>query len=135
MFSASLSLFQGLHLHASYTFSEWRGRGIHFEQYSDVFGLMRGFHDSKRLALGLSYQFNDWQWMFAATNDQTIGRDQGRDARIRFGVQYQVSQQWTVQLSALKEWYQDQSFDMAGQSIVSIENRGDGVSFGVGYRY
>ncbi len=53
--------FAGLRWHHSYSYSQWKDKGMSFVGYSDNLGLLIGQKNSHRYATGLDCEFDQWR--------------------------------------------------------------------------
>lgn len=120
-------------VNASYSRTEWQGRGMRYHDYADPFGLLIGTQDSERFAISARYQWDQWSLMAGYSADDAVDRQGGKDQRYRVGLGYKLNKQWTITAAWLQEQYADKAYQGAATNLVSVQNSGSALSLGVSY--
>lgn len=131
----SALMMEGLHWHHSYSYSQWKDKGMSFVGYPDNFGLLIGQKNSHRYATGLDYEFNQWRVGLGFSVDQAIDSFGGYDYRYRVGGGYQLAERWSVDFSYMNEQYAAKSADISGTTVVKVQNQGSSFSLGLRYLF
>ncbi|GLS84662.1 OmpP1/FadL family transporter [Paraferrimonas haliotis] len=122
--------------HNSFSYSGWQGKGVRYNNYDDLFGLLVGVHNSNRFASAVEYQGNRWSLKGGVSWDEAIDLLGGFDARYRLGLSYDLSNNWQIGATAFYEDYAKKSFKTDTDiTLVTVQNRGKGLALSINYRY
>lgn len=113
----------------------WEGKGIHYSEYNDPFGLLVGERNSKRVALSSSYQWGNWLFMAGYSEDEVIDSLGGKDKRYRLGTSYKFNNKWTVTGAWLQEHYVPKEYYTGSTRLVSVKNNGTAISVAISYKF
>ncbi|WP_318488539.1 OmpP1/FadL family transporter [Photobacterium leiognathi] len=122
-------------INASVSETMWDGKGIHYSEYSDPFGLLVGERNSKRVAISSSYQWGAWLFMAGYSEDEVIDSLGGKDKRYRLGMSYKFNDNWLVTGAWLQEHFEPKEYNMGATQLVSVKNDGMAISVGVNYKF
>ena len=115
----------------NYSFSNWKGRGVFFDEYKDPIGLLKPSRDSHRYALALQYLFSQkLHYLAGVSIDSVTDNFGGHDVRYRLGSEYHYSKKFSYSLSFMYENYVEKYLD----PIVSVKNTGWNISVGIQWR-
>lgn len=129
----SALMMKGLRWHHSYSYSQWKDKGMSFAGYPDNLGLLIGQKNSHRYATGLDYEFDQWRIGLGLSIDQAIDSFGGHDYRYRVGGGYQLAVRWAVDFNYMYEHYAAKSADISGTTVVKVQNQGSSLSLGLRY--
>ncbi len=124
-----------LNFHLSYSYSNWKGKGITYADYDDFIGLLVGSDNSQRVAASVEYSYKDLLLMAGASADQAIDTLGGTDYRWRVGLGYNLTDHWRFDLVGVFEDYAQKNFEQGGFSFVNVQNDGLMVGIGINYQF
>ncbi|MEE4217637.1 MAG: outer membrane protein transport protein [Xanthomonadales bacterium] len=131
----SAQMTEGLYWHNSYSYSQWKDKGMSFTGYPDNLGLLVGQANSHRYATGLDYEIDKWRIGLGFSVDQAIDSFGGSDYRYRVGGGYQLADRWALDFNFMYESYAAKSADISGTPVVKVQNRGSSFSLGLRYLF
>lgn len=138
---AITSLYSGMALgknavwHITYSYTQWKDKGITYANYNDPVGLLIGSQDSQRLASSLEYQLGDWTLRGGISFDEAIDPFGGIDKRYRLGLGYDISEQIEINAAVVNENYAKKEASVGGTTLVEVQNSGNAFSLGGSYQF
>jgi long-subunit fatty acid transport protein len=124
-----------LNIHLSYSYSEWKNKGVRYADYDDPIGLLVGANDSHRLATSLEYHLGCAMMMLGMSADQAIDAFGGNDIRLRAGLGYNFGDHWRIDGVVVSENYAEKVGEASGITFVSVQNEGMLLGLGVNYQF
>ena len=134
-FYATFYLVNSLYWHNSYSLSRWNGHGIHYADYNDPVGLLRGSRDSKRYTTSFNYEWRRLSLRGGFSIDQAIDSYGGNDIRYRLGLAFSMTEHIMFDLTGFKEHYAHKQYSSASAVLVDVQNSGLGFSAGISYTF
>ncbi|MCL9773502.1 OmpP1/FadL family transporter [Vibrio methylphosphonaticus] len=131
----TIQINEQLQWHNTFSLSRWNGQGIHYQNYSDPVGLLRGHRHSKRAGTSMSYDWDKLTLRGGLSIDEAIDSYGGNDIRYRIGLAYRFTQRLTLDVTGFKEDYAEKQFSDGKQTLVNVSNNGVGVSVGISYQF
>ncbi|MEZ9418284.1 OmpP1/FadL family transporter [Vibrio breoganii] len=133
---ATWSPLKNLDWHTTYSYTQWKNKGIRYTDYSDVIGLLVGASDSQRFATSLNYHIASWDLRVGLSLDEAIDAFGGNDIRYRVGAGYRFNTNWRTDIAFVFEDYARKEYNTnSGDSLVAVQNEGFAAGLGVTYTF